>query len=194
MAPHDSDLVRRQRLLSAALSRMTNLAGLGLTVDVEDSYLLSNAQLCFARGADAGAVFCAHASCERDLAALVGAAGSGPARWERWGLGPLVTHCAEQHGLPTDIARQLVELNESRKTLYHFGHSDSETALRQSTQTLIAEVGSRALRDEFAKIHGHEGGNKDVWRYAMDRALEQKALSSIEAALQLRSWLAECGL
>ena len=57
---------------------MDSPMGLGTTVAVEDQYLLSNAVRCYIGGADAGTIFCVHASCERDLMALVKHSGSAP--------------------------------------------------------------------------------------------------------------------
>lgn len=186
----ERDIERREHALKSALTRMANPRGLGLVVALEYAYLLTGAQLCFTRGADAGAVFCAHASCERDLASLVKFEGDGPRGSERWGLGPLVTHCVQHHELPQELAQQLQELNESRKTLYHFGHSEAEASLARATDALIEEVGSDRLHQDFMDLFGYEGRNKEVWKYAVDRALESMALAALEAAMQLRSWLA----
>ena len=159
-------------------------------VDVEDSYLLSDAVLCYLNGADAGTIFCAHASCERDLAALIQASGSAPSGSERWGLGALVSHCADQGLMPSDLLDNLRILNDHRKTLYHYGHSESDTALRQRTYELIHEVGSSKLREDFKERHGYDGDNKEVYRIAMDRVLQQNALSALTTGFMLRSWLA----
>jgi len=186
----DANLSRRREALAGAVRRMDDVRGMGFVSTVEDGYLLTGAQLCFLSGADAGAIFCAHASCERDLAAMVNAAETGPRGWERWGLGPLVTRCIEHHGLPRVLGQQLLDLNESRKTLYHFGHSDAEASLARATSALIETGGSEKLFEDFKKLNGREGCNKEVWRYAMDRVLEDKALAAIDATLRLRSWFA----
>ena len=181
---------RRRRALASAISRMADPRGLGLEVTLEDAYLLSGAQLCFIRGADAGAVFCAHASCERDLAALLKFEGDGPPGSERWGLGPLITHCVQHHDLPQSLAASLRALNESRKALYHFGHSETEASLALATDAIIHDVGSERLRQDYMDRFGSQGSNKEVWKYAVDRALEGMALSALDAAMQLRAWLA----
>jgi hypothetical protein len=190
MSGLEREMERRKRALASAISRMADPRGLGLVVTLEDAYLLSGAQLCFTRGADAGAVFCAHASCERDLASLLKFEGNGPPGSERWGLGPLITHCVQHHDLPQSLAVHLRALNESRKTLYHFGHSEAEASLARATEAIIEEVGSERLRQDFMDRFGYEGRNKEVWKYAVDRALEGMGLAALEAAMQLRSWLA----
>ena len=68
---------KRRADIRTAFQVMSSPIGLGVSVNVEDKYLLSNAMCCYIHGADAGAIFCAHASCERDLAALVAARGEG---------------------------------------------------------------------------------------------------------------------
>jgi hypothetical protein len=180
---------KRRADVWAAMKVMDFPMGLGLTVDVEDTYLLSDAVLCYISGADAGTVFCAHASCERDLAAMVRHSDSVPARSERWGLGALISHCAAQGVMPADLLDRLRVLNDHRKTLYHYGHSDSADALRRRTSELIEEVGPSKLRDCFKQQHGYDGDNKEVWRFAMDSALQQNALSALTTAFMLRSWL-----
>jgi hypothetical protein len=190
MRGFEIEIERRQQALASAVTRMANTQGLGLVVTLEDMYLLTNAQLCFTRGADAGAIFCAHASCERDLACLLKFEGASPRGAERWGLGPLIAHCVKHHDLPQELAEQLRQLNETRKALYHFGHSDTEGSLARAAHAVIEEVGTDRLHQDFVNLFGYAGGNKEVWKYAVDRALEGMALAALEAAMKLRSWLA----
>lgn len=181
---------KRRADVRAAMATMESPSGLGITVDVEDRYLFSDAIRCYIVGADAGTIFCAHASCERDLAALVKHSGSAPKNSERWGLGSLVSHCVKQRAIPQDLIDGLGVLNDHRKTLYHFGHSESDVALRSRTNELIEELGSAKVRGDFREKHGYDGDNKSIWRFAMDRVLQQNALMSLATAFQLRSWLA----
>ena len=74
--------------------------------------------------------------------------------------------------------------------MYHYGHSESETALLQGTYELIRELGFSRLRENFQEERGYEGDNKQVFKFAMDRVLQQNALSSLSTAFKLRSWLA----
>jgi hypothetical protein len=181
---------KRRADVRAAMKVMKSPLGLAVTVDVEDTYLLSDATRCYISGADAGTIFCVHASCERDLAAMVKHSDVAPPRSERWGLGNLVAHFAAQGPMPPDLLERLAELNEHRKTLYHYGHSESETALRWLTSNLIEEVGAFRLREEFKQLHGYDGDNKEVWKFAMDRVLQRNALSALTTGFMLRSWLA----
>jgi hypothetical protein len=180
----------KTRSFSHPTGRILDAAGLRVERTKYVDFNGAEVWLCFLSGADAGAIFCAHASCERDLAAMVNAVDTRPRGWERWGLGPLVKHCMQQYGLPDEVGQQLLNLNESRKTLYHFGHSDAQASLARATSAPIEEVGSEKLFEDFKKLYGREGRNKEVWRYAADRVLENKALEAIDAALQLRSWFA----
>src|SRR4051794_36012373 len=83
---------KRRADVRAAMTVMESPLRLGMTVDVEDRYLLSDAVRCYIAGADAGTIFCVHACCERDLAADLKHSPSVPAHSERWGLGALVSH------------------------------------------------------------------------------------------------------
>ena len=189
MALFESEQEKRRDDVRAAMAVMDSPMGLGITVDAEDQYLLSDAVRCYIGGADAGTIFCAHASCERDLAAMVKHSGSAPANSERWGLGAFVSHFAAQAAMPPDLLNRLRILNDHRKTLYHYGHSESDTALLRRTSELIEEVVPSKLHDDFREQHGYEGDNKEVWRFAMDRVLQQNALSALTTAFKLRSWL-----
>ena len=73
---------------------------------------------------------------------MVEAADSKPRGWERWGLGPSVKHSSKHFHMPEELAVQLLELNESRKTLYHFGHSEADASLSRATSAYVQEVGS----------------------------------------------------
>lgn len=185
---------RRDDVITAmggAASRSTLILGLGLTVDVEDQFLLYNAVLCYVSGADAGAIFCAHASCERDLSAMVAHLDDPPAGAERWGLGALVGHCRSAGLLGAELLDSLGELNERRKNLYHYGHSDSERGLGARSGQMLEREGTSGLREEFVARHGYEGGIKDIWRLAIDRVVQRDALAAITAAFRLRWWLVD---
>lgn len=181
---------KRRADVRAAMAEMDSPLGLAITVDVEDQYLLSDAVRCYIGGADAGTIFCAHASCERDLAVMVKHSGSAPKNSERWGLGTLVNHCADRNAMPADLINRLRILNDHRRTPYHYGHSDSDNALRRRTNELIEEVGSSQIRDDFRQQFGYEGDNKQVLRFVMDRVLQQNALSALTTGFSRRSWLA----
>ena len=186
-----SDTESRRGDVAAVLEMMKSPVGLGLTASPEDAYLLSDAVRCYTHGGDVGAVFCAHASCERDLAASVQASGGAPARAKMWGLGALVDHLEEADALPSDLVTRLRDLNEARKTLYHYGHSESEDALMHRTSRLIAERGGATVRAELAEQRGAAGDNKDVWLFAIELTLRQIALEAVTTGLLLRSWIAE---
>ncbi|GIF56693.1 hypothetical protein [Asanoa iriomotensis] len=180
---------KRRADVRAAMNVMDSPVGLGLTVDFEDTYLLSDAIRCYINTADAGTIFCVHASCERDLAAMVQASGFAPAGSQRWGLGALVAYCEHHEQMPPDLLDNLRILNDHRKTLYHYGHSESDNALRRRTSDLIQEVGSSKLREDFKEQRGFEGDNKEVYVFAMDRVLQRNALAALTTGFMLRSWL-----
>ncbi|WP_448059187.1 hypothetical protein [Cellulomonas hominis] len=184
-----SDLESRREHIRRAARLMGSPFGLGLTVDVEDMYLLHDAISCYIHGADAGAIFCSHASCERDLAALVFYSEDAPPRSSQWGLGSLIGHFAKLGKMPADLGDRLRRLNSDRKALYHFGHSQTEIALERRSSELTAEVGEAALRDEFHRRNGYEGRNKDVWRFAITATLQRNAIEGVTTACLLRAWV-----
>ncbi|QCB50020.1 hypothetical protein E5720_06945 [Rhodococcus sp. PAMC28707] len=144
------------------MDSMENPAGFGLTADVEDSYLIRDAARCYRAAADSGTIFCAHASCERDLAVTIQMSGAKPQGSDRWGLGRIVDHLARDGVLPQDLAVELRTLNDHRKTLYHHGHSTSDTALTGRTSKYIYRVGSDSLRQQFEQEHAFKGSNGEV--------------------------------
>lgn len=182
---------KRRADIRVAMKVMDSPFGLGLTVDPEDAYLLSDAMRCYINGADAGTIFCVHASCERDLAAMLHASGSAPVGSQRWGLGVIVSHYADQGLMPSHLLDNLRILNDHRKTLYHYGHSESDTALRQRTYDLIHDVGSSKLREDFRERRGFEADNKELYAFAMDCVLQRNALSALTTGFMLRSWLGQ---
>lgn len=78
---------KRQREVASAMARMDTHEGLGLVVEYEDNYLLTDAIRCYKSGADAATIFCVHAVCERDLAVLVEHSESAPGPSRKVGLG-----------------------------------------------------------------------------------------------------------
>lgn len=188
--PPVNDEATRRAEVQATMLAFASGHGLGSTVDPEDTYLLMDAIRCYIGGADAGAIFVAHAVCERDLAAVLHHSGAAPNGSIRWGLGALIKYFDEAGELPSELISDLTALNDHRKALYHFGHSQSSTALMARTYELIDEVGSGPLRDTFRERSGFDGGNKDILRFAMDQALRDMALSGLAAALRLRTHVA----
>ena len=108
----------------------------------------------------------------------------------RWGLGAFVTYLTAQGSMPADLLDRLSILNDHRKTLYHYGHSETDTALQARLGRHLDKVGESTIRKSFKEAYGHEGDNKEVWRYAMDSVLREDALAALTTALMLRSWLA----
>ena len=92
--------------------------------------------------------------------------------------------------LPADLLDRLAQLNEHRKTLYHYGHADSSAALQRRTSEFLDRVGSEQIRADFEKQHGEAGSNKNVYRFAMDAVLKDSALNAIVVMFELRSQLA----
>jgi hypothetical protein len=185
----DSELDERRSEVAAAI-REEGVLSIAMGVDVEDIYLLSGAFRCYVYGADAGAVFCAHASCERDLASTLFHAASPPIGLERWGLGRFVEYCRANGLLPSELLERLVDLNESRKALYHFGHTAAESALTRRTAALLAELGSAELYRQFAHYTGRNGDPKEVYGFAMDLTIRKTALAALRTGLALRTRIA----
>jgi hypothetical protein len=92
----------------------------------EIAFLRMEAQSAFLAGLGGSAVICAHAACERELAAWVQSLGpAAPKRWTRWGLGNLAVYAIEQEFVPSDLGASLLELNERRRFLYHLQDKES---------------------------------------------------------------------
>jgi hypothetical protein len=182
----------RSRDLSDAIGAMRNPAGLGITVEPEDSILLQDAFVCYRAGADAGAVFCAHAASERDLAAFVAHSRTPPKQHRRWGLGQLITHCRAVELVPLEILNSLEVSNEHRRTLYHYGHSGSDSSILKRTVSQAEEAGTGAVLDAYQATFGRScSGMKELLEFALAQEMRATALGAIRAALNLRSWLFE---
>lgn len=170
---------------------MPSPAGLGIAVSPEDIFLLSDAFVSYIAGADAGAIFCVHASVERDLAALVAHTPTPPKGHERWGLGKFIAHCRDVGLVPPSLLDEIEILNEHRRTLYHYGHSSADTAIMQRASMQIEGEDGRTVWDEFTDVHGRTGDPKEVWEFALRREMRANALASLRTGLALRSWLFE---
>ena len=116
---------------------------------------------------------------------------SPPANSKTWGLGKLISHYRAEGSIPDNLLERLDNLNEYRKILYHFGHSESDNALLQRTHDLVERVGPGNVRREYKKLHGHDGGNKAILSFALDRVRQETALEALTTGLMFRSWVAE---
>ena len=186
----EHDQTQRRADVAAAVGGMANPLGLALEMFAEDRYLLADAMRAYIGGSDAGAVFCAHAVCERELAGLVEHSGSAPSDSVRWGLGRLIDYCKQHALLPKAFLDPLARLNEHRKTLYHYGHAESAAALQRRALELIEQVGPQRLWKDFEARHGYAGEPKEVHGFAMDAVLRASALEAIKLMLDLRSHFA----
>ena len=186
-----SDEEKRRADLAEAMEVMASPAGLGLTVDLEDARLMTDAMTCYIYGADTATVFCVHAACERDLASSLHNSDSTPVNSKMWGLGKLISHYRAGGWIPDDLLERLDNLNEYRKILYHFGHSASDNALLRRTYDLVERVGPGNVRREYKELHGHDGGNKEILSFALDQVRQETALEALTTGLMFRSWVAE---
>jgi len=169
---------------------MGNPSFLRLIADVEGGLILSSAFRSYAEGVDVAAIITAHASCERDL--MVRAAHwqsrgeSGPQDFNRWGLGRLIGFY--RSALPEDLITALEQLNDRRKTLYHYGYSESVTGIIALTYAYIAKRTQTALYAAYQELHAQAPDPKELLAFAEDEMLRDFALESLRAASRVREW------
>lgn len=181
-----SEADERKLEVKRAMAEHLSLIGLSTVVEVEDMYLLNDAIRCYIGGADAGTIFCAHAVCERDIAAEVSHSASPPERSARWGLGNWMRYCEDNHLLHAELINCLDQLNEQRKSLYHYGRSQEPTALQARAATWAEEAGAWSA---FAARYGFDPSVKEVWQFSLDEVLRRDALSALVTAFRLRTFL-----
>lgn len=175
---------RKQEVDDAKRKHLT-LIGLASVVNVEDRYLLTDAIVSYLHGADAAAIFCAHAACERAFAAEVRHRPSAPARLDHWGLGRLLKHVGPLGLLPDNLLVDLATLNENRVSLHHYGHSERPTALQGRTFDGTGTSPCVAFEAEY----GYMPDAKEARQFALDQRLRRDALAALITMFRLRSSL-----
>jgi hypothetical protein len=189
-AGDDESQSRRQDAL-AALAKSSNLMSIGIVADVEGGLILLSAWQSYLKGVDVAAVITAHASSERDLltrAAHWAEAGDRkpPKGFEMWGLGKLLQHYQSQ--LPTNLQSDLNELNARRRTLYHYGHSDTRTGVDPSTYAFIDSHGTTHIVDDYKRRYGRLPDPKETLEHATKMMLRGWALDALSTAIAVRAW------
>lgn len=181
-------LTREQEVQRAWRNHLSPF-GYAATVTVEDRYLLPNAVTSYVHGADAATIFCAHAACERALAAELRdqpPAGSvTPKDLDRWGLGRMIRRYRELDALPIPLLDDLSRLNSRRTSLYHFGHTEKDDALTSRA----FEGEEESPYTQFERENGFAPDNKEAWQFALDRRLRRDALAALETVFRLRTVL-----
>lgn len=144
--------------------------------------------VCYRAGADASVTICAHAICERTLAARIEHSSTPPAGYLRWGLGQIIQELSDRHGLPPNLEQRLRDLNDWRKSLYHWGHSTAPTALEARVKERLNDPAQveriRSLIDDGEAIPR----NRDVYALAFDLELRDTALEALKSTLLVRDW------
>ena len=137
---------------------------------MESTGLLGEAMGAYTHGLFGAALICAHATCERELAATVRArAAATPRGWERWGLGKLIQFAITQSWYCTDSIALLEDVNRKRREFYHFGDSFGPDSL-------------------FARAYAERPWRgKEFIRADMAAELQADALQAIRAAFVIRS-------
>jgi hypothetical protein len=127
----------------------------------EGLWLLEEGEQCYVLGQFVASLLCAHACCERTLAAYLELFGSLGRRLANAGLGPVAAAARERGLITSDLFDRLISVNEIRKVMAHFksptapyaavmrlgamdaGHVvDADAAF----QSLLAEDAETALR------------------------------------------------
>ncbi|WP_101395224.1 hypothetical protein [Phycicoccus duodecadis] len=113
---------------------------------LETMWLVHESALCLIRGQSLASLMCAHAACERHLAGILSISDDLPERWERWGLGRLMTTAADRGVITQELLSRLSALNEARKVSAHFKaplHKSSLMARAQLAEDLEPDVERR---------------------------------------------------
>ena len=159
--------------------------------DPENALILNSAQSSYVHGIDVGAVIAAHASCERDL--LIRATHwteegerEPPRGFEMWGLGKLLKHYRAD--IPSHLFTKIEALNVRRRTLYHYGHSHTETGVGRSVGAYVERHGYGHLAVEYERIYQCSPGPKQMFEFASKAMLRSWALEALEAAYGARTW------
>lgn len=159
--------------------------------DVEARLILQSAFDAYIGAVDVAAIISAHASCERDLLSRV-------AHWaelgeaqpsrnvDRLALGTLIGHFKVR--LPTELTEALERLNDRRRTLYHYGHSNGVRGVRETTTAFMQAHGQTALSDAYERRHQQNPDRKQLLQFAMDHMLQEHALEALTTALATRAW------
>lgn len=170
----DADTRRSRAVLSIALDdRMTMDDRVALAFvggGSESAFLRFEALRAYTSGNGAAALVLVHAVCERELAGWVQSLGAtAPKGWARWGLGPLVRHALAAEYIPDGIARDLYELNERRRLVYHFQEDRFRHGAGSQREPSI-------LTQSMLLV-----GNKDEWRRGMSELMLTFAFDGISA-------------
>lgn len=192
--PITSDEVesRRAELIKAWLAVTGGSIRASKIADTENKLILDSAQSSYIHGIDVGAIIAAHASCERDL--LIRATHwveegehEPPKGFEMWGLGKLLKHYRAD--IPSHLFPKLEALNLRRRTLYHYGHSDTESGVMQSAGAYVERHGYERLAVEYERLYQHSPGPKQMFEFACNAMLRNWALEALEAAYAVRMWV-----
>ena len=187
---HDETEARRSEVLRV-FAASPNPMSVATVVDVENGLILTTAMQAYVKGVDVAAVITGHASAERDL--LIRASHwaerrepEPPRKFEMWGLGRLIDYYRSE--LKSDLLSSLSTLNIRRRTLYHYGHSQTASGLNQSTHAYIAKHGTGSLVAEYSTMHGQRPDQKELFEHSTRTMLRGWALDSLETALAARAW------
>ena len=133
-------------LLQEACASVGDFPNGRVLVGGEEAELLWQATVdAFSHGLWVATILCAHATCERTLAAIVslrelpGWGVTTPKGWERWGLETIIKYVREHGWVPDDVLDDVDVLCEARKPYGHWRQPfDAGTAGRQVGEALKA--------------------------------------------------------
>ncbi|MEZ0050818.1 hypothetical protein ABIA30_001816 [Mycobacterium sp. MAA66] len=136
----------------------------------ENGFLILEACRCYRLGSDLACILCAHACCERELAGILKWQLPATPNAERWGLGRLIRVGRERDWFSADLASELDQLNENRRTLYHL-------------QDFFAPTGLW----ERARSNADNPVTKDDVAMAVPGTLREDALRGLDCAFEVRT-------
>ncbi|WP_445167031.1 hypothetical protein ACTXG7_24915 [Mycolicibacterium sp. Dal123E01] len=136
----------------------------------ENGFLIFEATRCYRLGADIACILCSHACCERELAGILKWQQPATPNSERWGLGRLIRIGKERDWFNADLASQLVQVNENRRTLYHLQDFEAPSGLWRRA---ISRADNPVTKDDVAE--------------AIPGTLRQDALEALACAFAVRT-------
>jgi hypothetical protein len=136
----------------------------------ENGFLIIEATRCYHLGADLACILCSHACCERELASILKWQQPATPNAERWGLGRLIRIGRERGWFDPDLASQLEQVNENRRTLYHLQDFEAPTGLWRRA---ISRANNPATKHDVAD--------------AVPDTLRQDALEALACAFAVRT-------
>jgi hypothetical protein len=137
------------------------------SANTESMWLFLDSLRSYGAAIDSAALICAHAACERELAAALSVQAP-PPKSERWGLGSLIKEGSGRGWFDDVLKEQLERINENRRVFYHHQGDALHTVL------WLGAVADASIP------------HKDAVMAAFPRRLRDAALDALDGLLNVR--------